>query len=124
MIDIKSLREQKGLTQKELAERCNVTLRTVQNWEQGKHIPESALILLELLDFPVREGEMINPSVKQIPNGDNNAQIAENNNHVNLSSTLDKAINEIAGMRLLLAESVRSTNDLSQRLMTLLEKSK
>lgn len=48
MIDIKKLRKLKGLTQKELAERCNVTLRTVQNWEQGKHIPESILILLEL----------------------------------------------------------------------------
>ena len=63
MIDIKRLRELKGLTQKELAEKCNVTLRTVQNWEQGKHIPESTLILLELLGFPVKEGEIISSFV-------------------------------------------------------------
>lgn len=63
MIDIKKLRELKGLTQKELAERCNVTLRTVQTWEQGKHIPESTLILLELLGYPVKEGEIISSFV-------------------------------------------------------------
>lgn len=47
MFDIKKLRENKGLTQQELAEKCGVTVRTVQNWEAGKKIPESAVRLLQ-----------------------------------------------------------------------------
>ena len=38
--NIKKFRERKNLTQKQLAEVCGVTLRTVQNWEAGKTIPE------------------------------------------------------------------------------------
>ena len=49
MIDVKELRNQLGITQHELAEKCGVTLRTVQYWEKGKTIPESALILLRSL---------------------------------------------------------------------------
>lgn len=37
---IKKFREQKGLTQKGLADMCGVTTRTVQNWENGGAIPE------------------------------------------------------------------------------------
>ena len=49
MIDVKKLREKCGLTQQDLAEKCGVTLRTVQNWEKGKTIPESALRLLQTI---------------------------------------------------------------------------
>lgn len=49
IMDIKELRKKNNLTQQELAEKCGVTLRTVQNWEQGRTIPESAMILLESL---------------------------------------------------------------------------
>lgn len=59
MIDIKKLREAKGLTQKELADKCSVTLRTVQNWEQGRNIPNSVMILLELLGLPAKDDETI-----------------------------------------------------------------
>lgn len=45
-----------GLTQQDLAEKCGVTLRTVQNWEKGKTIPESALRLLQTIG---NEGETI-----------------------------------------------------------------
>lgn len=48
-MDIKELRRKNNLTQQELAEKCGVTLRTVQNWEQGKTIPDGAMILLESL---------------------------------------------------------------------------
>ena len=70
MIDIKKMRELKGWTQKELAERCNVTLRTVQNWEQGKHIPESTLTLLELLGYPMKESEAAPAGPANSPGGE------------------------------------------------------
>lgn len=40
IVDVKKIREQKNLTQKELADFCGVTTRTVQNWENGSKIPE------------------------------------------------------------------------------------
>lgn len=48
-MDIKDLRKQLDVTQQELAEMCGVTLRTVQNWETGKPIPERAMKLLETI---------------------------------------------------------------------------
>lgn len=64
------------------------------------------------------EGEMIKQSVQQMLNGDNNTQIAGNNNHVNLPSTLDKAINEIAEQRKLVAKAQEQID----RLISLLER--
>ena len=43
------MREQIGATQQALAEMCGVTLRTVQNWETGKPVPERARKLLEVI---------------------------------------------------------------------------
>ncbi len=40
-MDVKAFRQERGLTQRKLAEICGVTLRTVQNWESGKHLPEN-----------------------------------------------------------------------------------
>ncbi len=48
-MDIKKLRAQLNVTQQELAEMCGVTLRTVQNWETGRPIPERALRLLDVI---------------------------------------------------------------------------
>lgn len=64
------------------------------------------------------EGEMIKPLVQQMLNGDNNTQIAGNNNQINLSSTLDKAINEIAEQRKLVSKAQEQID----RLISLLEK--
>jgi transcriptional regulator with XRE-family HTH domain len=49
MLDVKKFREAHGLTQQDLADKCGVSLRTVQNWEKGKNIPESSLKLLQSL---------------------------------------------------------------------------
>ncbi len=57
--DIKKFRELHGLTQRQLAERCGVTLRTVQNWEMGRTIPDSAIRLLQHIES---EGETISSS--------------------------------------------------------------
>ena len=40
-MDVKYFRQQRGLTQRALADICGVTLRTVQNWESGKKLPEN-----------------------------------------------------------------------------------
>lgn len=64
MIDIRKLRERRGLTQQELADRCGVSLRTVQNWEGGRHIPDSTLIILELLGITEDSMKNISSSAK------------------------------------------------------------
>lgn len=49
-MDVKKLRGIKGLTQQDLADKCGVSLRTVQNWEAGKKIPDSVILLLQMLE--------------------------------------------------------------------------
>ena len=39
---VKSLRTAKGLTQEEFAQVLDVTVGTVNNWENGKHLPLKA----------------------------------------------------------------------------------
>ena len=47
------VRKQKGLTQAEVAEKCNVTIRTIQRIESGTVKPRSSTIKLipEALEF-------------------------------------------------------------------------
>ena len=47
---LKKLRNEKGLTQEELAESFGVTDRTVSRWENGRNLPDLSL-LVELADF-------------------------------------------------------------------------
>ncbi len=54
---IAEVRKEKGMTQKELAERLNISDKTVSKWETGKGMPDNS-ILLELchvLDISVNE---------------------------------------------------------------------
>jgi len=66
------------------------------------------------------EGEMLRASAMQTGDGNNNQQ--GNGNSYNSSTALDKALDEISEMRKLLADSLANTNDLSNRMMALLEK--
>jgi putative transcriptional regulator len=51
MIDIKSLRNQLALTQKQFARLFGFKLNSVQNWEQGRRRPDKATrILLRLIE--------------------------------------------------------------------------
>lgn len=67
---IAACRKQKGLTQKQLAEKLYITNRAVSKWETGKSMPD-ALIMLDLcsiLDITVTEllsGEKIEPEKMQ-----------------------------------------------------------
>ena len=64
---IKELRERQKLTQKELAERINVSDKTISKWETGKGLPDVAIVedlvgalsvsLAELLTGDLKENE-------------------------------------------------------------------
>lgn len=61
---IKELRKEKGLTQKELAEKLNCTDKAISRWETGRGIPEISFLLplSEILGVSVNEilsGEII-----------------------------------------------------------------
>ena len=47
---LKTLRNEKGLTQEQLAERVNVSRRSVSRWETGSNLPDLDL-LIEMADF-------------------------------------------------------------------------
>jgi putative transcriptional regulator len=49
---IRSLRKRLKLTRKEFAERFGLDFRAVQDWEQGRRIPDrSARVLLTVIDY-------------------------------------------------------------------------
>lgn len=58
-MSVKKIREMKGLTQKELADLCGVTTRTVQNWENGGTIPDMVIKYLNQLQG---QSEIVSPS--------------------------------------------------------------
>ena len=47
---LKELRKQKGLTQQQIAEKFNVSNRTISRWENGNNMPDLD-ILIEISDY-------------------------------------------------------------------------
>lgn len=45
-LNIKNVRKSLGISQKKMAERCGVDIRTVQNWESGYSKPSAAVLAL------------------------------------------------------------------------------
>lgn len=125
LADIKQIRERNNLTQKQLSELCGVTLRTVQNWEANKTVPEAIMKYLQTLELNgeiIAPNSRVNSSVEQHVNGDGNKFSGVGDVSDGISAAiLQQALNEVTEMRKLLAESLRNTNDLSQRIMSLLE---
>lgn len=115
-LNVKEIRNKLGLTQEELAKELGVALRTVQNWETGGVIPKTKYVILRKLN----DNKL--SSNNNEANGDNNTQIAGNANHVNNSSTLDKALDEIAEMRKLLAEAIRNNKEQADKFFSIIEK--
>jgi len=72
---------------------------------------------LNLTWLVLGEGEMLKEQVNQEINGDNNTQVAGNNNHVNPPATLDKALDEIAAQRRLVEKSQQQMD----RLLSIIE---
>jgi putative transcriptional regulator len=50
-LDVKGLRERTGLTQSDFSQMIGVSIRTLQNWEQGRREPEGpAKALLRVVE--------------------------------------------------------------------------
>ena len=57
MINLKRIREDKGLTQATLAQKANTSIRAIQNYEAGLRTPNVnvALRIAKALNVPVEE---------------------------------------------------------------------
>jgi len=62
---IKDIRKKHNLTQKQLADRYNVTYQAVSKWENGKNMPDMALIKQMSKDFQISLEEMFEGELKQ-----------------------------------------------------------
>ncbi len=65
---IKTIRKEKNLTQREVAERLSISEKTVSKWETGNGLPEVGLMLplCELLGISVNEllsGERLDETI-------------------------------------------------------------
>ena len=57
---LKSLREEKKMTQEQLAEIVNVSNRTISRWENGKNLPDLSIIVQLSEIFDVKFSEIVN----------------------------------------------------------------
>lgn len=62
---IKEIRKKNNLTQKQLAEKYNVTYQAVSKWENGKNMPDKMLIKQMSKDFSVSLEEMFEGKIKE-----------------------------------------------------------
>ena len=62
---IKDIRKKNNLTQKQLADRYNVTYQAVSKWENGKNMPDISLIKQISEDFGISIDEMFDGKVKK-----------------------------------------------------------
>ena len=55
--NLKTIREEKGLSQKDLSEKLNVPVSTYANWEQGRREPSICDIfrIIEILEIEANE---------------------------------------------------------------------
>ncbi len=61
---IKEIRKKNNLTQKQLAEKYNVTYQAVSKWENGKNMPDMALIKQMSKDFNISLEDMFEGKLK------------------------------------------------------------
>ena len=62
---IKQIRKQNNLTQKQLADKYNVTYQAVSKWENGKNMPDISLIKQMSKDFKISLEELFNGEFKE-----------------------------------------------------------
>ena len=75
---LKMLRNEKGLTQEQLAEKLNVSNRSVSRWETGSTLPDISLII-ELADY-------YDVDIKELVEGERKSEIMNKE----LTETFDK----------------------------------
>jgi transcriptional regulator with XRE-family HTH domain len=64
---LKALREKAALSQSELATRSGLSLRSIQNWEQGHRIPRSQALLALADAVEVSVEQLLSGLVEQGP---------------------------------------------------------
>ena len=73
---LKALRREKGLTQEQLAERLNVSARTISRWETGSNMPDISL-LIEIAEFyDVSIPEIVSGERKETPMNEETKEVA------------------------------------------------
>jgi len=97
---IKKLREEKGITQEQLAEKLNVTRQAVSNWENGKTQPDIDTILKISCELDVY--------VEEIIYGQKRNQITNITNVTN--QTVQKNVKEGIGFGVALAMIISYVN--------------
>lgn len=107
-MDIKKLRKKFGYTQTQLAVLCGVTLRTVQNWENGKVIPPAMLKLLESIE----SNEMIS-SGNASENGVSVA--AGNGSQVNLNQYAERFFNTLEKQQELMSRQLEEMAEMRKQ---------
>lgn len=65
---IKEIRKKNNLTQKQLAEKYNLTYQAVSKWEKGKNMPDTVLIKQMSVDFGISLEEMFDGELKENKN--------------------------------------------------------
>jgi transcriptional regulator with XRE-family HTH domain len=117
MKDVKELRESMKMTQKQFAEYCGVTERTVQKWEAGNTIPPIVSKFLTYVDNEFNSGDVIkNEGHNSIVGKDINSQP---------NKLFEQIIGEIAEQRKLTSkahELVSKRDEQIDRLISLLER--
>ena len=72
---LKELRKEKGITQEKLAEKLNVSARSISRWETGSNMPDISLLvdIADFYDVDVREiiegekkSEMMNSDIREV----------------------------------------------------------
>lgn len=68
--DVKRIREGYGLTQAEFAALLGVSVRTLQNWEQGRRKPRGAArVLLHVVEkHPEEVWDVVRPTIQRVEN--------------------------------------------------------
>ena len=65
---IKEIRKKNNLTQKQLADKYNVTYQAVSKWENGKNMPDTSLIKQMSKDFNISLEDMFEGNITEKKN--------------------------------------------------------
>ncbi len=83
---LKALRNERGLTQEQIAEKLNVSERTISRWETGRNMPDIG-ILVELADF-------LDVSIPEIIDGERKNEEMDQKEKESLLKVADYSENE------------------------------
>ena len=117
----------KGLKMKDFERMCGLSSGYVTSMRKSLGVEKLNNVLIAFPELSREwllygEGEMLKAHINQHANGDNNTQVAGYGNSVNFSSALDKALDEIAEQRKLLAEQIQINKEQNEKIIDLINK--